>query len=394
MQEIRAKRIKKFREFEAAHQDKSIWLYCGGKNSGKSHRVGQIMVQDLFEKDDMRSLVTRATGPALHDTAYQTIVDILQSWNLNPPMTRSPGNMRITNGRNQILFRPMDERSKFKSLNVNDVWIEEATELSWEEFTFLLLQARRPNKNRKNRIYLTCNTDHPYSWVRERIAEDSRDDVAVLYTTVYDNPFATERDIQVLENLKEQNIQLWRAYLKGEWAAPEGLIFSKYELTKDFPDTWDARIWGIDRGFNNPTAVTKICLVDGEPWIRGILYRTGMTTPQLIAWVKQHIPTNEQIWADLTPDQLQEFQQAGYYAIYPAPKAPGSRRRNALFCQRFTFHLCPDDYDYLKEIRSFAWKTDKDGKILEDPIDIFNHYMDATMYPLYGFFNQPRAGIL
>jgi len=34
----------------------------------------------------------------------------------------------------------------------------------------------------------------------------------------------------------------------------------------------------------------------------------------------------------------------------------------------------------IKEYRNYLWRTDKDGKILNVPEDIFNHLMDALRY--------------
>jgi phage terminase large subunit len=34
----------------------------------------------------------------------------------------------------------------------------------------------------------------------------------------------------------------------------------------------------------------------------------------------------------------------------------------------------------IKEYRNYMWMTDKEGRILNTPIDLWNHFMDATRY--------------
>lgn len=34
----------------------------------------------------------------------------------------------------------------------------------------------------------------------------------------------------------------------------------------------------------------------------------------------------------------------------------------------------------IKEYRNYLWKTDSNGQTINEPIDIFNHFLDAVRY--------------
>jgi phage terminase large subunit len=44
----------------------------------------------------------------------------------------------------------------------------------------------------------------------------------------------------------------------------------------------------------------------------------------------------------------------------------------------------------LKEIRSYKWKVDKNGTVLEEPVKFKDDGMDSMRYAAYGKFSQPQ----
>jgi phage terminase large subunit len=40
----------------------------------------------------------------------------------------------------------------------------------------------------------------------------------------------------------------------------------------------------------------------------------------------------------------------------------------------------------IKELRNYKWREDKNGKVLNEPVDVFNHTIDAMRYA--ATFNQ------
>ena len=48
--------------------------------------------------------------------------------------------------------------------------------------------------------------------------------------------------------------------------------------------------------------------------------------------------------------------------------------------KRFELHVTKDSTNLIKELRNYAWATDKNGKNTGAPGDAFNHAIDALRY--------------
>jgi phage terminase large subunit len=46
----------------------------------------------------------------------------------------------------------------------------------------------------------------------------------------------------------------------------------------------------------------------------------------------------------------------------------------------------------IKEFRNYKWQEDKNGNILNVPVDMFNHTIDAIRYGLYDKLARPNYG--
>ena len=50
--------------------------------------------------------------------------------------------------------------------------------------------------------------------------------------------------------------------------------------------------------------------------------------------------------------------------------------------KRYKVYIHPESTNFLKEFKSYKWKVDKNERVLEDPVDINNHLIDAFRYAL------------
>jgi len=49
--------------------------------------------------------------------------------------------------------------------------------------------------------------------------------------------------------------------------------------------------------------------------------------------------------------------------------------------------------NWIKEARNYRWRTDRDGKSLNVPVDLWNHAQDATRYAATYLVGQDGAKI-
>jgi phage terminase large subunit len=109
-----------------------------------------------------------------------------------------------------------------------------------------------------------------------------------------------------------------------------------------------------------------------------LLYETKLTTGDLTERLKGiGINKRSVLYCDnAEPKTIEELCRAGYNAK-PADKdvTEGIRKVKSkpLFITRTSTNL-------LKEIKSYKWKLDKDGKVLDEPVKFMDHAMDAGRY--------------
>jgi phage terminase large subunit len=377
MKIVRTQRIKKFRTF-LDNRNKRILIIYGGAGSGKSYSVAQLFIRRLYEENDIRMLVLRKTLPALRITAYQLILDLLREYEL--PFKLNKSEMLIQYGANEIMFKSLDDPEKIKSYEGNYVWVEEATEITYEDFTQLNLRLRRKNPKHINQMYLTFNPISRFHWLNTELIEGMRDDTAVHHSTYKDNPFLPEEYIVELEGLTDENF--YKIYTLGEFGELKNIIYANYEVEDfDFNEKeFDEWIYGIDFGYNNQNAVIGIGVRDDEYWLVEVLYQTHMTNQDLIAKLNESIESNSTIYADSAePARISEIKREGFN-IYPADK---SVKDGIDFVKSKRLHVDRNSVDLINELRGYKYKEDKDGNVLDEPVKFRDHLMDAMRYAMY-----------
>ena len=68
------------------------------------------------------------------------------------------------------------------------------------------------------------------------------------------------------------------------------------------------------------------------------------------------------------------------FNIKPSKKGADSIRIGIDCMRRNVLHVKADSLNAQKEFRNYKWKTDRNGKILNIPVDQDNHIVDAVRY--------------
>ena len=381
-------RLATFHEFFQNNQDKRVLAIYGGAGSGKSVATAQEIIRLFLTHPNCRILIVRKTLPALRITAYRLVLDILQSFGLKFYLNKSELVARFNN--NEILFKGLDDPEKIKSYEANYVWVEEATEISKEDFLQLNLRMRRANRAGINQMFLTFNPIDQYHWLITDIVQGNREDVAIHHSTYKDNiRFLSPEYISELENLINQDQNYYRIYALGEPGVLENVIYTNYEITDTWPKGGDL-FYGLDFGFNNPTALVEVCVYDSLVYIRELLYKSGLTNADLISILREILPDGALIYADAAePARIHEIRSAGFN-IKPADKSVldgiDAVKRHRLFIHQ-------DSQNLIAEIRGYSYRTDKDGRVLEDPVKFRDHCMDALRYAIHSHMKSLNSGV-
>jgi phage terminase large subunit len=58
----------------------------------------------------------------------------------------------------------------------------------------------------------------------------------------------------------------------------------------------------------------------------------------------------------------------------------------------FKLNVTRDSLNTIKELRNYSWKKDKQGELTGDPIDNWNHSIDAIRYGISHIRRNPNYG--
>ncbi len=401
-------RIGKFYKFlkETSRRCQIVCLY-GGAGSGKSEAICQELVDRFFEEDDIYILVVRKSGPSLTASTYEMILRIIRQYGyvegVDFFLNKTEKSIRTKN--NVMWFKALDDPEKIKSLNLNYVYLEEATEVKLTDFQQLTWRCRNHNKIGTNQVILSFNPVSPYHWTKTSIVDKAdifeRSDyehpaedgtypiitkrnsrnyyIAVQHSSYLDNPFVDYG--KTVEHYKENDDAMYQIYGLGEFVQLSNLIYTKYDVVQSVPMEPPKAI-GLDFGWHR-TAMVGVWH-DGkgmELTVKTLMYAEKITTKE-IAEAIDALPSS---WSGVTiyadsarPDQIEELQRLGY-RVEASKK---DVKAGIDMVKRFFLHITEDSEGLLKELATYKWK-EKAGEVLDEPVKINDHACDALRYAVF-----------
>ena len=250
-------------------------IIYGGSSSGKSYAIAQRVVLDTIR--GRNTLVIRKTSNSMKSSCFNEILSKISDFGLMYLFKVSLGDFTITclDNNKQIIFKGLDDPEKIKSIRpisgvLTDIWIEEATQISYDDFKLLKTRLRGATPFKK-RITLSFNPIIKTHWIYKQFFEGfwqddkqfvQNDTLSILKTTYKDNSFLTQDDIQRLE--AETDPYYRNVYLMGNWGVLAGAVFNNYEV-KDFdPDSFANYRYGLDWGFSCLVGDTQVITDKGN----------------------------------------------------------------------------------------------------------------------------------
>lgn len=361
-------------------------INVGGARSSKSYSIAQLFIEKLVTEQGKKFLVTRKTMPALRLTAYKLIVDLLKEYGIYNRCDHNKSEHTIKINGNFMLFVSIDDPEKIKSSEWNYIWMEEANEFNWEDF--IVCKTRLSGKVAKgipNQIFFSLNPNDELIWVNQKLilGKAYTNKTTVIKSSYKDNPFLDNEYIEDLEGLKAEDPNYWRIYGLGLWGMLQNLIYQPYIIETEWIKDFEEIIYGLDFGFNRPSALIEIGFKDGEVWLTEKLYQTNLTNQQLIDRLKEIIPIDcrsRDIYADTAePARIQEICDNNFNCK-PSDK---SVKDGIDYCKRLKIHTRVENVNLNKERQSYKYKEDKNGIIFDDPVKFNDHLMDGKRYGIY-----------
>lgn len=225
--------------------DIDIELIWGGRDSGKSRNIAQDLTTQCLGADYFRCILIKNTFRSIKDAQWQTIKDICSDWDISEVFgfTQSPLEITCKESENKFITRGCDNVENLKSItNPSHVWIEEANQLTFEEFITIVTTLR--SNNGKVKIYLSFNPEtagnYKDFWIFKYFLKDQYEkgvydftgtleipipnqDTPIKYryrsthSTYHKNPYCTPERQAFLEYLKQTEPYYYKVYCLGMW---------------------------------------------------------------------------------------------------------------------------------------------------------------------------------
>lgn len=370
----------------------------GGAGSGKSHFCAQkILLRILIGMSTgvkHKFLVLRKTQPSLRRSVFPLFRSYLSAWGMLGKIVfenKTELTFTFING-SAIVMTGMDDAEKLKSIEgITGVWMEETPEFSFSDWMQVQLRVRG-NLPSYKQFLLSFNPVDEFHWLKTKLYDrrEGLDEIKFIHSTYRDNPYMTSHDKQVLESLQDDDQNFYRIYALGEWGRLENIIYSKTDIVPKFPLVVEDEYYGIDFGYNNPSAVLRCGIKDDELYEEELLYETKLTNTDLVKRMEEvGVQKDKYVFCDAAePDRIQEIQQAGWTLACAADK---NVKQGIDLCKRKRINIIDGSDNLVAENRIYSYKVDKrTGQVYDEPVKYKDHLMDARRYAHYTYYKMFR----
>lgn len=410
---------KKYQPFLFAQQPTQIFF--GGSSSGKSVFLGDRCVLDVLTGRNY--LIVRNVANTIKKSCWNEVCKSIARLGLTNQFNINKSEMTITAlcNKKQILFSGLDDSEKVKSITpldgpLTDVWIEEATEIAYQDYKQLRKRLRGESKHKK-RITLSFNPIYQTHWIFQEFFGNWVDGVDILNeenllivkSTHKDNEFLTKDDHYQLEH--EQDPYYYQVYTLGNWGVLGDCIFKNWKVadlhepvevvdkgkTIKIPlcETFENIRNGVDFGFASDPCAYLRANIDKKRkkiYVFKEYYERGKTNLQLADDLKPIIGYERIACDSAEPKSIQELKDCGINAYGPK-KGKDSVLFGIQWLQNYEIIIDKSCQNLKNELTLYQWKKDKDGNTVKQPVDKFNHLIDALRYALGEDMNLVRGGM-
>lgn len=356
----------------------------GGTRSSKTTSILQtLIVKALSAEEPMTISVVRKSFPSLKITAYRDFINMLKQMELYDENNHSKQDNTYLLNNTLFEFFSIDNEQKKRGSKRDILFINEAQELEYDSFFQLNIRTTK-------QVYIDFNPSEIF-WYNEKL--ENRDDVKVIHSTYKDNPFLPANQVAEIERLKETDDIYWQIYGLGEFAGNRKLIY-QYNVCETIPIEAAKMIaLGLDWGYSNDeTALVEVWKNDNQLYINELIYEKGLTNSDLATLMK-HIGVDKyiDIYCDSAePKSIEELRRFGFNAK-AVIKGPDSVMNGIDILRRHRINVTKDSTNVIREMSRYKW-MEKDGVLLNKPIDMWNHSLDAIRYVALMKLSETKRG--
>lgn len=391
-------------------------VLSGPAGTGKSRGCFEYLHQQAMRWPNARILLVRKTRASLNNTGLVTYEkEVLGDGHpvLADGKTKKGRDEYVYSNGAVIVVGGMDKDTKIMSSQYDLIYVQEATELTiddWESLT-----TRKRNGIIPEPLLIgDVNPQSPKHFLHQRWQAGS---LKMVFTQHEDNPVLydahakkwTARGDQYLKILDALTGVRKERLRYGRWVAAEGVVYSidyavHFVDQFEIPKNW-RRVCSVDFGFHNPFVCAWWAISpDGDVYLYRYIYKTNRLLEDHLRMIQEiNKERGENIELYICDHDSQEFEMmrargfnvvkaykditTGIQAVQARLKIDPVTKRPRMFFVRDSLVERDDDLEELKkvctlegELDSYSWPK-SDAKIVKEaPIKENDHMADTIRY--------------
>lgn len=351
----------------------------GSSRSSKTISICQLLIAYALKNKNKHISIVRKTLPALRATAMRDFFEELNKCGLYSQKNHNKTeNIYTFETGTVISFFSTDDSQKLRGRKSSIVWANEANELFYEDYVQLNLRT-------EEKLIFDYNPSESVSWIYEL----PPDECVHIHSTYKDNPFVAPEIVRQIELYKVTDPELYEVFGLGKRINGRQNIYAGWNFLEERPARFQSFVYGIDFGYNHPTALVKVWHYENELFIEELLYERYLTAADIVTKLNSlNLNKDVPIIAEVArPEINQELVQAGYYII----NANKAVKEGINAVKSYIVNVSSTAKNIRKEFENYKWKKIGD-RITDDPIKLFDDGLDGLRYGVLYIKNNIPSG--
>lgn len=363
------------RNRKALASDKRYICNEGGSRSSKTYSIVQLLIHYAVTNNNTKITIVSHSLPHLKRGALRDFDNIIREWELyfDEWYNKTDLIYKFPNG-SYIEFFGLEDEGKARGSGRDILFCNEANLLSKAVFDQLDMRT-------KSKVFLDLNPSDFNCWCYE-VADGPN--AVRIHSTYRDNlRNIPDAMVRVIESYRDADPLMWQVFGLGLRGTSAEQVYTHWRIVDEVPE--GEVIYGLDFGYNNPTALVKVTLSDNQIYCEEVLYETKLTTSDLVNKLQHHTISGQVYCDSAEPKTIEELYRHGFNVL-PSDKdvTEGIRRVKSL-----PLYIHRSSANLIREAGSYKWKLDKNGKVMDEPVKDNDHALDALRYAVFTRLKSP-----
>lgn len=195
---------------------------------------------------------------------------------------------------------------------------------------------------------------------------------------------------KVLSQKKLSQVSYNSLYQQDPKPNTDILVYTNWVSIPQWPDNIESVTWGLDFGKSvGINALVKAAVVGDNIYFKECLYASGIPMREIKKVLEENGYKEGQIvYCDHMPGKIAELRTI-HVTAFPALKGDGSIDAGITKLKEYNCHYTVESINLKMELNNYQWVCY--GKIItNEPVDEFNHLLDACRYAIYSRYFRGR----